>query len=139
MDLATAPVLRLLQPPAIVNRLLKLLLVLIASVSIDALAKPNATADEVVSSMTQQVLAQAAASGPVTDQAKLKALIESTVLPHIDFRGMTARAVGPKWRSATDEQKSRLMAGFEAHQRHRRPCPDAGGASEDTLTSIVDG
>jgi phospholipid transport system substrate-binding protein len=50
----------------------------------------------------------------VPDPAKLKTLVESAVMPNVDFRTMTARAVGPRWRSATDEQKQQLMDGFEA-------------------------
>jgi len=35
-------------------------------------------------------------------------------MPNVDFRGMTARAVGPRWRTADDAQKAQLMSGFEA-------------------------
>src|SRR5262249_41381985 len=77
-------------------------------------AMPAQPADAVISTITEQVLAQSAALGPASDPAKLKAFIETTVMPRLDFRAMTARAVGPRWRTATDEQKARLMAGFGA-------------------------
>ncbi|HEX6704104.1 MAG TPA: ABC transporter substrate-binding protein [Albitalea sp.] len=93
------------------NRTLKLLLALATSVAIDAWAAPTSSADAVISTMTQQVLAKSSAA---SDPAQFRALIESTILPNVDFRVMTARTVGPKWRGATDEQKRRLMAGFEA-------------------------
>jgi len=48
------------------------------------------------------------------DPGTLKTLVESAVMPNVDCRTMTARAVGPRWRGATDEQKQRLMDGFEA-------------------------
>ena len=35
-------------------------------------------------------------------------------MPNVDFRAMTARAVGPKWNSTSEEQKTRLISGFEA-------------------------
>jgi len=95
-----------------VNRILKLLLALAASLGIHAWAAPAQTADAVVSTMTERVLAHAS-SGPANDPTGLKAFIEATVLPNLDFRGMTARAVGPRWRSASDDQKARLMAAFE--------------------------
>jgi phospholipid transport system substrate-binding protein len=41
-------------------------------------------------------------------------LVETVILPTVEFSGMTARAVGPRWRTADDAQKSQLMSGFEA-------------------------
>jgi phospholipid transport system substrate-binding protein len=96
------------------HRVPRFLLAVVASVCLHAHAEPAMPADAVVSSITAQVLARSNALGPAADPAKLKTLVESTVMPHIDFRAMTARAVGPRWRSATDEQKQRLMDGFEA-------------------------
>jgi phospholipid transport system substrate-binding protein len=99
-----------------VNRILLLMMLAVAAAvfSVTASATPAQPADAVISSITEQVLAQSDALGPAADPAKLKAFVESTVMPQVDFRGMTARAVGPRWRSASDEQKTRLMAGFES-------------------------
>jgi len=44
---------------------------------------------------------------------KIVALVDRTILPHINFRRMTAAAVGPAWRKATPEQKERLQAEFK--------------------------
>jgi len=44
---------------------------------------------------------------------KVVALVDQTILPHINFRRMTAAAVGPAWRKATPEQKERLQAEFK--------------------------
>jgi phospholipid transport system substrate-binding protein len=96
------------------HRLLQLVAAFVASIALHASATPAVAADAVVSSITQQVLARSAALGPVADAGKLKTLVGSIVMPSVDFRTMTARAVGPRWRSATDEQKQRLMDGFEA-------------------------
>jgi len=46
------------------------------------------------------------------DRAKTIALIEEKALPHFNFLGMTALAVGPAWQKATPEQKKRLAAEF---------------------------
>ncbi len=48
------------------------------------------------------------------DFAKLSAFVDTTVMPHVDFRRMTALAVGRNWRSATPEQQQRLMTEFRA-------------------------
>jgi len=44
---------------------------------------------------------------------KILALVDQTILPHLNFRRMTAAAVGPAWRQATPEQKERLQAEFK--------------------------
>jgi len=46
--------------------------------------------------------------------AKLSSLVDSTVMPHVDFQRMTALAVGRNWRAATPEQQKRLMEEFRA-------------------------
>ena len=96
------------------HRLLQIFAAFVTSIALHASATPVVPADAVVSSITQQVLAGSVALGPAVDTAKLNTLVESIVMPSVDFRTMTARAVGPRWRSATDAQKQRLMDGFEA-------------------------
>jgi phospholipid transport system substrate-binding protein len=46
------------------------------------------------------------------DRAKTISLIEQKALPHFNFLGMTALAVGPAWQKATPEQKKRLAEEF---------------------------
>ncbi len=46
--------------------------------------------------------------------AKVVKLVETMVMPHINFERMTASAVGPGWRQATPEQKKRLQDEFKA-------------------------
>ena len=48
------------------------------------------------------------------ETAKVVALVESKVMPHVNFERMTASAVGPAWRQATPEQKKRLQDEFKA-------------------------
>lgn len=47
------------------------------------------------------------------DMAKINALVDQVVLPHVNFRRMTSAAVGPKWREATPEQRDRLQNEFK--------------------------
>lgn len=46
------------------------------------------------------------------DSKKVIALVEEKILPHFDFVRMTALAMGPSWRKATAEQKTRLTDQF---------------------------
>lgn len=47
------------------------------------------------------------------DIAKVIALVDKTVMPNVNFRRMTAAAVGPGWRKATPEQQNRLQDEFK--------------------------
>ena len=47
------------------------------------------------------------------DLSKVIALVDKTVMPNVNFRRMTAAAVGPAWRQATPEQKQRLQDEFK--------------------------
>jgi len=47
------------------------------------------------------------------DMQKIRALVDSQVMPHLNFQRMTSSAVGPAWRQASDEQKTRLQEEFK--------------------------
>ena len=47
------------------------------------------------------------------DLSKIIALVDKTVMPNVNFRRMTAAAVGPGWRQATPEQQKRLQDEFK--------------------------
>lgn len=47
------------------------------------------------------------------DMAKIVALVDSKILPNLDFLRMTSSAVGPGWRQATPEQQKRLQDEFK--------------------------
>ena len=47
------------------------------------------------------------------DMTRLMALVDSKVMPNVDFRRMTSAAVGPPWRQATPEQQKRLQDEFK--------------------------
>ena len=47
------------------------------------------------------------------DLTKVIALVDKTVMPNVNFRRMTAAAVGPGWRQATPEQQKRLQEEFK--------------------------
>ena len=47
------------------------------------------------------------------DSSKINALVNEKVMPYVNFRRMTAAAVGPGWRKATPEQQQRLQEEFK--------------------------
>jgi len=47
------------------------------------------------------------------DMTKVVALVDSRILPNLNFQRMTASAVGPAWRQATPEQQKRLQDEFK--------------------------
>jgi phospholipid transport system substrate-binding protein len=48
------------------------------------------------------------------DLARVMALVDSKVMPNVNFRRMTASAVGPAWRQATPAQQQQLQDQFKA-------------------------
>lgn len=48
------------------------------------------------------------------DTQRLAGVVDARVMPHLNFRRMTASAVGPAWRQATPEQQARLQEEFKA-------------------------
>ena len=48
------------------------------------------------------------------DLTKVMALVDTKIMPNVDFRRMTAAAVGPQWRQASPEQQQRLQAEFKS-------------------------
>jgi phospholipid transport system substrate-binding protein len=47
------------------------------------------------------------------DMSKVVALVDSRILPNLNFQRMTASAVGPAWRQATPEQQKKLQDEFK--------------------------
>ncbi|OIQ93416.1 putative phospholipid-binding protein MlaC precursor [mine drainage metagenome] len=84
------------------------------------LAAPAARADtpapvQVIQKLSESVMTAvnnepAIKSG---DPQKIMQLVETTVLPFVDFRHMTASAVGRYWRQATPEQQKDLQQQFK--------------------------
>jgi phospholipid transport system substrate-binding protein len=47
------------------------------------------------------------------DLSKTISLVDTKIMPNVNFQRMTASAVGPAWRQATDEQKQKLQDEFK--------------------------
>lgn len=48
------------------------------------------------------------------DTQKIRALVDTQVIPHVDFPRMTASVVGRAWKTATPEQQKQLQDEFKA-------------------------
>ena len=72
-------------------------------------------ADALVKRLSTEVLDSIKADKSIQagDTAKVLALVETKVMPHVNFERMTASAVGPGWRQATPEQRKRLQEEFK--------------------------
>ncbi|NDY92367.1 MlaC/ttg2D family ABC transporter substrate-binding protein [Ideonella livida] len=84
------------------------------SVSVHAadVATPDALIRQVSVEVIDTVKADKSIQGG--DISKIIALVDSKVMPHVNFQRMTASAVGRSWRSATPEQQKRLQEEFKA-------------------------
>ncbi|MEI8324246.1 MAG: ABC transporter substrate-binding protein [Betaproteobacteria bacterium] len=71
--------------------------------------------DALVKRLSTEVLASIKADAAIQagDTTKIVKLVDSQVMPHVNFARMTASAVGPGWRQATAEQKLRLQDEFK--------------------------
>lgn len=48
------------------------------------------------------------------DVGRIRGLVDTKVMPHVNFQRMTASSVGPQWRGATPEQQKRMYEEFKA-------------------------
>lgn len=93
----------------------------IASLTIGALGfVPAASAQEapdaLVKRISQEVLETAKSDKDIQNgnQKKVLELVESKILPHVDFQRMTALAAGRFWREASPEQQKQLTNEFRS-------------------------
>lgn len=74
----------------------------------------NLAPDALVKKLTEEVLATVKADKDIQSGNinKIQSLVETTVLPYVNFQKMTASAVGRNWSSATPEQQKRITDQF---------------------------
>ena len=72
--------------------------------------------DALIRRLSDQILETLRADSALRggDMRKIMALVDGTVMPNVNFRRMTAAAVGPRWRQATPAQQQRLQEEFKA-------------------------
>ncbi|RSZ45703.1 MULTISPECIES: ABC transporter substrate-binding protein [unclassified Variovorax] len=84
-----------------------------------AFVQPARAADEapdaLVKRLSTDVLETIKADSSIKsgDVNKIMLLVDSKIMPNVNFQRMTASAVGPAWRTATPEQQKRLQDEFK--------------------------
>ena len=73
------------------------------------------TADAFVKQVSGEVIEAVKADKAIQagDVARIRALVDAKVMPHVNFQRMTASSVGPLWRSATPDQQKRMLVEFQ--------------------------
>ena len=96
----------------------RLFVVLLVSTS-SLLALParaaDETADSLIKRLSTDVLDNIKADKAIQagDVSRIIALVDTKIMPNVNFQRMTASAVGPAWRQATPEQQKRLQEEFK--------------------------
>ena len=91
----------------------------ILTLSAAAWAVPAAAADEapdaLVKRISGEVLTAVKADPAIQagDINRIVNLVDTKIMPNVNFQRMTASAVGPAWRQATTEQKQKLQDEFK--------------------------
>ncbi len=85
-----------------------------AQILLASVAFAQSTPDALVKNVTDEVLTIVRTDKAIQagDTQKAIDLVQAKVLPHFNFRHMTALAVGKDWRAASNEQKDKLTAEF---------------------------
>jgi phospholipid transport system substrate-binding protein len=98
------------------NRVIPWLSAVLLSVSCAAaLAQTAKAPDALIKEVSTDVLDAVKADKSIKqgDVQKVVALVDAKVMPHVNFKRMTASAVGRYWRQATPEQQQRLQDEFK--------------------------
>lgn len=78
-------------------------------------ALAQTTPDALIRQVSNEVIDTVKADKTIQggDVKKIMALVDSKVLPHVNFKRMTSSAVGRYWRQATPDQQQRLQDEFK--------------------------
>jgi phospholipid transport system substrate-binding protein len=80
-----------------------------------AVAQAPAGPDELIRQVSTEVIDAVKADKAIQagDVGRIVALVDTKVMPHVNFQRMTASAVGRHWRTATPDQQRRLQEEFK--------------------------
>lgn len=93
---------------------------LIAAVSLSAAASvfaADAAPDAFVLKLSNEVIDAVKADKAIQsgDVARIRALVDSKVMPNVNLQRMVVKSVGPPWRGASAEQQKRLSEEFKTY------------------------
>jgi phospholipid transport system substrate-binding protein len=88
---------------------------LLCAFALAAVAHAQTAPDALVRQISTEVIDTAKADKAIQagDVGRIIALVDTKVMPHVNFEAMTRSAVGPQWRGATPEQRKRLQDEFK--------------------------
>lgn len=102
-----------------IHRILKQRFVTCLLFGASLLALPALAADEaadvLIKRLSTEVLDTIRADKSIQagDVGRIVTLVDTKIMPNVNFQRMTASAVGPAWRQATPEQQKRLLDEFK--------------------------
>ena len=89
-----------------------MVLALIAAAPVHAEVAPDALVRQISIDVIDTAKADKAIQAG--DQSRVVALVDAKVMPSVNFEVATRSAVGPQWRTATPEQRTKLQTEFKA-------------------------
>jgi phospholipid transport system substrate-binding protein len=97
------------------SRLLTVLVLGGASLMAAPVIAADESAEALIQRLSTDVLDSIKADKAIQagDVSRIIGLVDSRVMPNVNFQRMTASAVGPAWRQATPEQQKRLQDEFK--------------------------
>lgn len=93
----------------------KLLLAFAFLASVAGAARADTAPDVFVRTISNEVIDTAKADKAIQagDIGRVITLVDTKVMPHVNFEAVTRSAVGPQWRQATPEQRTKLQTEFK--------------------------
>ena len=110
-----SPVVQLRKWSAARRRALTAFVASMAMVMVAPAFAQSMTPDALVKKVTEDVLATVKADPDIKsgNMSKIQSLVETKILPYVDFQKMTASAVGRNWSQATPEQQKEITEQFK--------------------------
>jgi phospholipid transport system substrate-binding protein len=90
-------------------------LIFAAATFVSAVAFAQTAPDALIKTVSEDVIASVKADKAIQagDISRIQGLVDTKVMPHVDFQRMTAATVGKYWKQATPEQQEKLQAQFK--------------------------
>jgi phospholipid transport system substrate-binding protein len=96
------------------SKVLRLFSTFILALAVSAASWAQQDPNKFVEDLSSKVIDQIKGDKQLQDGdiKRISELVDTTLMPHVNFERMTALAVGRAWREATPEQKKHLMTEF---------------------------
>lgn len=97
------------------SRLFGIVVLSLASLLCGPVLAADEAADELIKRLSTEVLDSIRHDKAIQggDVSRIVALVDGKIMPNVNFKRMTASAVGPTWRQASPEQQKRLQEEFK--------------------------